>query len=92
MAGYEKYIEKWQGVRAEYDGARLLAKIEQRWSRRFRQTELAFAGALVLVMISYVFYYNGFYAPAGNGGIVANYVFQSNSIDGDPVMNYVLTK
>ncbi|MFA4967019.1 MAG: hypothetical protein WC624_02220 [Candidatus Margulisiibacteriota bacterium] len=89
MAGYEEYLEKLKDVKAGFDEKKLYSRIESGISRRSYKPQLAMAGALAVLIFS-IFYYNSHFYTPGDGGTLADYVYQQNEPNSDPVMDYVL--
>lgn len=89
MAVYEEYLNKLKKVDAGFDEGKLYHRIEAAVNHRSYRAQLVMAGALA-VMIFSIFYYNSHFNMPGDSGTLADYVYQQNEPNSDPVMDYVL--
>jgi len=89
MGDYEDYINRLKGVKAELDGRRMYSQIEAKLNRRTPKVRLVLGGALALLLIGSVIYFNVRPYFFGNQETLADYVFQQNEMNGDQILNYV---
>lgn len=91
MGRYEDYIKGLKGKGKEGDFDRLKSGVEARVGRRKVLGRLSTAGALALIFIGFVFFYNlSPYFFRGNE-TYADYIFDRGDTNGDQVLSYVFT-
>ena len=95
MKEYFKYIKKLKDYRRDVDFSRMYSEIEcKRSKKRFISApalSLAAAGALAVLLIGF-FAYNNYFAQPYGASYVTSYVFESEAVDGNPVMAYVFSE
>ena len=87
---YSEFIDRLKAVEVPLDDRMTYSRIEARINRRPHRANLVLAGALALLFFCFTVYYIG--RPYFNGGSItlAEYVFQQNDSNTDPIMDYVL--
>jgi hypothetical protein len=91
MGKYDEYLSRLKGVKAELDGGRMYSRIEARIAGRSRRVRLALEGVLAVLLIGFMIYFNVRPYLSGNGETMAEYVFQKETVNGDPIINYVFS-
>jgi len=89
MGNYEDYINRLKGAKAELDGGKMYSRIEIKIAGRARRNRLLMGGALGLLLIGSVIYFNVRPYLSGGSETLADYVFQQNEMNGDQILNYV---
>lgn len=91
MGGYEEYLGRLKGLKAELDGGEMYARIEARAAGETRRKRLILEGVLALLLIGAAAYLNVRPYLIPQGETLADYVYQQEAANGDPVVNYVFS-
>jgi hypothetical protein len=90
MKGYNQFIGRLKNVRADFDADAMLKGINQKVARQAQKTKLLQICLLVVLITSPLLYYNFQSYLTADQSQLAEYVLQSNALNGDQVLNYVL--
>jgi hypothetical protein len=90
MGDYEGYINRLKAAGSGFDDQKMYSRIKAGIAGRARRTRLALGGALALLLVGSVIYFNVLPYFLDDGETLADYVFRQNEINGDQIMNYVL--
>lgn len=89
MAGYEEYLGRLKREEGRLDADRMHKGIRSRMIKRSRSRLIGGSLLLVFVFASLVYFFGGPYQNSG-GELIAGYVFEPESPNGDAILNYVL--
>ncbi|MBI5699448.1 hypothetical protein HZC35_03955 [Candidatus Saganbacteria bacterium] len=89
MGDYEEYIDRLKASGPGFDDQKMSSRIKAGITGRARHARLALGGALVLLLIGSVIYFNVLPHFFGNGVTLADYVFRQNEMNGDQILNYI---
>jgi len=91
MGEYERYIDRLKKMKVEFNDRKMHSRIETEVNGQARRLKLAVEGALALLLISFVLYFNVSPYLFGRSATMSEYVFQQENANGDPVMNYIFS-
>ena len=93
MGDYEDYLNKLKKIDLNFDDEKMHLIINHKITHKKPNfligKPLAFAGSFAMLLIGFGLYFNVFYNIPNNRGLLSDYVFQSENLNNDSVMDYV---